>query len=99
MHLPQLHDRIVQAARRLPADAALQAQFTTCALNTIETTTERLEDGSTFVFTGDIPALWLRDSSAQVRHYLLLAAGCSKRMNFVRFRSDYRYRKGGNPKH
>ncbi|MFY7941643.1 MAG: glycoside hydrolase family 125 protein, partial [Burkholderiaceae bacterium] len=74
MHLPQLHDRIVQAARRLPADAALQAQFTTCALNTIETTTERLEDGSTFVFTGDIPALWLRDSSAQVRHYLLLAA-------------------------
>lgn len=74
MHLPELHARITQAARQLPADAALQAQFITCALNTIETTTERLDDGTTFVFTGDIPALWLRDSSAQVRHYLLLAA-------------------------
>ncbi len=34
---------------------------------------ERLEDGTTFVFTGDIPAMWLRDSAAQVRPYVRLA--------------------------
>ena len=44
--------------------------FHECFLNTLETTIERLEDGSTFVVTGDIPAMWLRDSTAQghLRH-------------------------------
>lgn len=45
-----------------------------CFLNTIETTVKRLEDGSCFVITGDIPAMWLRDSAAQVRHYVKFAA-------------------------
>ena len=44
--------------------------FKNCFNNTIETTTEVLPDGTAFVFTGDIPAMWLRDSSAQVRHYI-----------------------------
>ena len=47
--------------------------FHECFLNTLETTIERLEDGTTFVVTGDIPAMWLRDSTAQVRPYLVLA--------------------------
>jgi meiotically up-regulated gene 157 (Mug157) protein len=47
--------------------------YKNCFYNTLETTTEWLEDGATFVFTGDIPAMWLRDSSAQVRHYIPLA--------------------------
>jgi uncharacterized protein len=46
--------------------------FRACYPNTLETTTELLEDGTSFVFTGDIPAMWLRDSSAQVRPYVAL---------------------------
>ncbi len=49
-----------------PALARLAAP---CFLNTMETTVEQLEDGSYFVITGDIPAMWLRDSAAQVMLY------------------------------
>ncbi|GIP20291.1 glycosyl hydrolase [Paenibacillus sp. J22TS3] len=41
--------------------------------NTWGTTIKRLEDSTTFVITGDIPAMWLRDSAAQVRPFLVLA--------------------------
>ena len=46
-----------------------------CFLNTMETTVKQLEDGSYFVITGDIPAMWLRDSAAQVRPYVKYAGG------------------------
>ena len=41
--------------------------------NTLTTTVKPQNDGTTFVLTGDIPAMWLRDSTAQVRPYLVLA--------------------------
>lgn len=44
-----------------------------CFLNTMETTVKELADGTHFVITGDIPAMWLRDSSAQVRPYVKYA--------------------------
>lgn len=47
--------------------------FKGCFLNTIETTVTELEDGSYFVITGDIPAMWLRDSAAQVKPYIRYA--------------------------
>ncbi|WP_312104064.1 glycoside hydrolase family 125 protein [Lachnoclostridium sp.] len=47
--------------------------FEKCFLNTITTTVKRLDDGSSYVITGDIPAMWLRDSTCQIRPYLVLA--------------------------
>jgi len=56
--------------KNCPELAPLAAQ---CFLNTMETTVKQLEDGSYFVITGDIPAMWLRDSAAQVRPYVKFA--------------------------
>lgn len=47
--------------------------FKGCFLNTIETTVTKLDDGGYFVITGDIPAMWLRDSAAQLTHYIRYA--------------------------
>ena len=55
----------------------LGALFGNCFPNTLDTTVEQgtLDGGpDTFVITGDIPAMWLRDSSAQVWPYVALAA-------------------------
>lgn len=38
--------------------------------NTLETTLKIDEDGTSFLLTGDIPAMWLRDSTAQLKPYL-----------------------------
>ncbi|MDO5410542.1 MAG: glycoside hydrolase family 125 protein [Lachnospiraceae bacterium] len=51
----------------------LGEMFENCFTNTLNTTVKRMEDGSTYVITGDIPAMWLRDSVAQLRPYLILA--------------------------
>ena len=47
--------------------------FRSCFANTLKTTIKKQADGTTYVLTGDIPAMWLRDSVAQVRPYLVLA--------------------------
>lgn len=71
-----LRDQIDAVCRKLYEmgrdDLALL--FTKCYPNTLETTTKLLDDGSAFVITGDIHAMWLRDSAAQVHHYLPVAA-------------------------
>lgn len=58
------------------ADAELARMFFNCFPNTLDTTVEPgTFDGKpdTAVITGDIPAMWQRDSSAQVWPYLELA--------------------------
>jgi meiotically up-regulated gene 157 (Mug157) protein len=76
MKLPQsVTALLAEADEKLAAYPKLLEMFRNCYPNTLETTTTILADGTTFVITGDIPAMWLRDSCAQVRHYLPLAAG------------------------
>lgn len=48
--------------------------FRNCFSNTLEKALVPMDDGGIFVLTGDIPAMWLRDSSAQLRPYIFLAA-------------------------
>jgi meiotically up-regulated gene 157 (Mug157) protein len=67
-------DEVVEDVRRkLSDEPVLQRMFSQCFVNTLETTARVLDDGTAFVLTGDIPAMWLRDSSAQVRPYVPLA--------------------------
>ncbi|WP_243446345.1 glycoside hydrolase family 125 protein [Romboutsia weinsteinii] len=58
---------------KLKDDVKLGDMFEKCFLNTINTTIKRMDDGTSYVLTGDIPAMWLRDSVCQVRPYLVLA--------------------------
>ena len=48
----------------------LYQMFQNCYVSTAKTTTKFLDNGEVFIFTGDIGAMWLRDSSAQVVHYI-----------------------------
>lgn len=53
------------------ADAKLRSMFLNCFPNTLDTTVRYDADScDTFVITGDINAMWLRDSSAQLFPYL-----------------------------
>ena len=47
----------------------LSDMYARCFRSTWDTTLQRA-DGTVFLVTGDIPAMWLRDSSAQVFHYV-----------------------------
>ncbi|MBQ3222569.1 MAG: glycoside hydrolase family 125 protein [Clostridia bacterium] len=64
--------RIAPMQAHLSSVPGLWDIFRRCFLNTIETTVQQ-EEGDTFVITGDIHAMWLRDSTAQVLHYLRFA--------------------------
>ena len=66
--------RHVAAVQARLADPALAELYVRCFLNTLDTTVQSLPDGEPFVITGDIPALWLRDSTAQVWPYVPHAA-------------------------
>lgn len=74
LELPQaVQDILAEADKKLQHRPRLLAQFRNCFPSTLDTTTKLLDDGTTFVITGDIPAMWLRDSVEQVMHYVPLA--------------------------
>lgn len=71
---PAIDRLIARVSEQLAHRPRLVRMFQQCFPNTLETTVNWQEDQSAFVITGDIPAMWLRDSSAQVRPYIRLAA-------------------------
>ena len=71
-----VEDKIIEV-QGLLTNPRLAWMFSNCFPNTLDTTVHfrENEDGSpdTFVYTGDIHAMWLRDSGAQVWPYVKLA--------------------------
>lgn len=68
--MERFFDRIRQQAGEYPH---LMRIFENGYRNTLDQTVKRMEDGTVHVITGDIPAMWLRDSAAQLRPYLFPA--------------------------
>lgn len=60
---------LLEQADTVLKDEKLREMFKRCFLSTLETSVKR-EGDKTYIITGDINAMWLRDSSCQVNHYL-----------------------------
>ncbi len=75
-HSDAVEEQIATIEKQL-TNPKLKWMFVNCFPNTLDTTVyyEEDEDGNpdTYVFTGDIHAMWLRDSGAQVFPYVALA--------------------------
>lgn len=72
--IPASIERILHHVKeQFGEEQKLYEMFENCYTNTLDTTVKRMEDGTTYVITGDIPAMWLRDSVAQLRPYLIPA--------------------------
>ena len=79
--------KISEVQQLLSGNPRLAWMFANCFPNTLESTVHyRLVDAEddTFVYTGDIPAMWLRDSGAQVWPYVQLAANDPKLKKMLR---------------
>lgn len=71
-----IEKKIKEIKKLLKNNPKLCWMFENCFPNTLETTAHySVKDGDddTFVYTGDIPAMWLRDSGAQVWPYVRFA--------------------------
>ena len=68
-----VQELILSLREKLKDEPEIVDMFERCYSNTLDTTVKKMEDGSTYVITGDIPAMWLRDSVAQLRPYLVPA--------------------------
>ena len=60
-------------AAKLTFSPKLQALYKNCFLNAYETTLVKQEDGTVFLYTGDIHAMWNRDGVQQITPYLSMA--------------------------
>jgi len=55
------------------SDTPMQQTFKQCLPYTLKTTVKNESDGTTYIVTGDIPAMWVRDSAAQIYPYVYLS--------------------------
>ena len=69
-----LRKRLEYYSAKLKDHPKLCKLYQNCCPNTIETAIVPCDDGTVFVLTGDIPAMWLRDSTAQITHYISLSS-------------------------
>ena len=80
--------KIKEIQKLLKKNPKLAWMFANCYPNTLESTVHYrvLENGDddTFVYTGDIPAMWLRDSGAQVWPYIALSNKDEKLQKMLR---------------
>ena len=76
----KLVNQTIEKVKKKIGDPKLAWMFENCFPNTLDTTVQfQMKKGKpdTFIITGDIDAMWLRDSSAQVWPYLPLASNDS----------------------
>lgn len=67
-------EKVISATEAVIENPKLRRMFVNCFPNTLDTTVHYGEDENgdplTYIYTGDIPAMWLRDSGAQVWPYV-----------------------------
>lgn len=72
-----MYENMIKAANEIVEeqieDEKVRVMFKNCYGDMLKNTIRELEDGSTFVLTGDIPAMWLRDSACQLRPFIVFA--------------------------
>ena len=80
-------ENTIKKVKKSIADEELAWIFENCYPNTLDTTVNHYQKNGkpyTYVITGDIDAMWLRDSSAQVFPYLSLAKEDEKLKNLLK---------------
>lgn len=73
--LDDVHVRLIEALAGRDQSEEISRRVIAYLRNTAETTVTTPGDGTTFVLTGDIPAMWLRDSAAQLTPLLRIVVG------------------------
>lgn len=79
-------EQVIQEVTTFINNKELAWMFENCFANTLDTTVQhKISNGipDTFIITGDIPAMWLRDSTAQVSPYLSLVNRDEKLENLI----------------
>ncbi len=82
---PDIKQFMSQVTEKAGAEHADWAKvFNVTYANTLETTVKKIADDDKFILTGDIPAMWQRDSTCQVRPYLVMAQQIPEVSDFIR---------------